>query len=132
MFHVSKTSHIFGLWYTSLMIHSAAKDIIKKSRKKSKKAVAKQATLAEPKVTHYSLTLGDRGRLVLPAKLRKQLELEQGDRLLVTLEADGTVKLLSSKKVIENARGMFSHLAEPGRSAVDDFIAQRRAEAARE
>jgi AbrB family looped-hinge helix DNA binding protein len=52
----------------------------------------------------FTIALGDRGRLVLPARLRRRLDLHPGDRLVLA----------------------------PERSLVDELIAERRAEAQRD
>lgn len=79
----------------------------------------------------FSVTVGARGRVVLPAALRERLGLREGDRLVLTLQADGTVKMVSLKEAVRRARGMFAHIA-PGRGLVDELIAERREEARRE
>jgi AbrB family looped-hinge helix DNA binding protein len=79
----------------------------------------------------YPVTLGDRGRLVLPAAIREQLRLTSGDRFLLRVEEDGSIRLESFRAIAERNRGLFAGLA-PGRSLVDELIAERRAEAARE
>src|SRR5712692_5884145 len=85
--------------------------------------------VVEPSV--YSVTMADRGRLVLPAEVRERLNINEGDRLAVILEQDGTIKLQTRAVAIRNLRGAFKHLA-PGRSLVDELIAERRREAAME
>lgn len=84
---------------------------------------------AEP--DRFSVTVGARGRVVLPAALRERLGVKEGDRLVLTVEKDGTVKVVSLRDAVRRAQGMFAHLA-PGRSLVDELIAERREEARRE
>lgn len=79
----------------------------------------------------FALHLGARGRLVLPAPIRKRLGLKEGDRLVLTLEPDGTLRLASLREQVKKLRGLLKNLA-PGRSLVDELIRDRRAEAARE
>ncbi len=79
----------------------------------------------------HAITLGDRGRLVLPASLRRQLRLQSGDRLLLAVEPDGTLSLVSARERAHQLRGLFRDLA-PNRSLVDELLAERRAEAERE
>ena len=75
--------------------------------------------------------LGERGRLVLPAPVRARLGLHAGDRFLVRVEDDGSVRLVSFRHVAEAGRGMYAGLAK-NRSLSEELIAERRAEAARE
>jgi AbrB family looped-hinge helix DNA binding protein len=78
----------------------------------------------------FEVRLGDRGRLVLPAELRRAAQLEEGDVLSLTLERDG-VRLRSRAQAARAGRGMFAHLA-PERDLVAELIAERRADAKRE
>lgn len=81
--------------------------------------------------TVYSLNLGDRGRLVLPSALRRQLQWKPGERLVVTLQADGSLRLIDARRLVRETRGMYRHIA-PGRSLANELIAERRKESARE
>ena len=74
--------------------------------------------------------LGQGGRIVLPAQFRKALGVNTGDDLILSLR-DGEVRIFTRKQAIRRAQGMLKHLA-PGRSLVDELIAERRAEAANE
>jgi len=78
---------------------------------------------------HFDLSVGERGRLVLPAPVRRQLDLHPGDKLTLTLTSDGSMKLESRRKALRRLRGSFSHL---GPGLVDELIEERRAEAHRE
>jgi len=79
----------------------------------------------------YTVALGDRGRLVLPARLRHRLDLHPGDRLIVTVDAEGDVRLVSARELAGRLWGLYSHVA-PGRSLADELIAERQEEARRE
>jgi AbrB family looped-hinge helix DNA binding protein len=79
----------------------------------------------------YSMSLGERGRVVLPAKLRRRLDLQPGDRLIVTLDDEGGFRVISAREQARRLRGLFRDLA-PGRSLADELIAERREEARRE
>lgn len=79
----------------------------------------------------FAVTMADRGRLVLPAEVRERLKIKEGDRLTLVLEADGSLRLLTSDAYIMRLRGAFKHLA-PGRILSDELIAERRLEAAKE
>jgi len=75
--------------------------------------------------------MGDRGRLVLPAEVREQLNINEGDRLTLRVDPDGTIRLQTGAAFARSLRGMFKHLA-PGRSLADELIAERRLEAKQE
>src|SRR5690242_16137247 len=85
-------------------------------------------------VEQYSLILGARGRLVLPAPVRARLGMKAGDRLVLTEDADGTLRLMSQHAQVERLEGAYRHLANHsgGASLVDELIAERHAEAERE
>lgn len=80
---------------------------------------------------HYSVTVGARGRVVLPASLRERLGIGEGDRIVLAVQSDGSVRMTSLREVIRGMEGIYAHLA-PDRSLVDELIAERREEARRE
>lgn len=80
---------------------------------------------------HFSISLGERGRLVLPATLRRRLKLQPGDRLIATLDTEGGLRLVPARELARRLNGIYRDLA-PGRSLVDELIAERREEARRE
>lgn len=80
---------------------------------------------------HYTIPIGDRGRLVLPARLRQRLGLQPGERLIVTVDADGGFRGVSTREQARRLRGLYRDLA-PGRSLADELMAERRQEAGRE
>ncbi len=86
---------------------------------------------AHDRQEQYAVHLGARGRLILPAPVRKRLGLKEGDRLVLTLESDGSLRLASLREQVRKLRGLLKDLA-PGRSLVDELIRDRRAETARE
>jgi AbrB family looped-hinge helix DNA binding protein len=79
----------------------------------------------------YRLQLGERGRVVLPARVRQRLKLNPGDRLVLIVDESGDMRLASLNRQIEKCRGMFAD-KEPHRIASEELIAERREEARRE
>jgi AbrB family looped-hinge helix DNA binding protein len=75
--------------------------------------------------------LGQGGRIVIPADLRTALGVGEGDELIL-IEDDGAVVLTTAKAQWRKVQQKLAALKKPGESVVDDFIAERRAEAARE
>ena len=73
----------------------------------------------------------DDGSLVLPAALRKCLDLRPGDRLILMVDDEGGFRVISARELAKRLCGMYRDL-EPGRSLVDELIAERREEARRE
>lgn len=76
------------------------------------------------------VTLGAQGRLVVPARLRKQLGIDTGDVLAASVEGD--------RLVLEPRGAVLARLREraaavpAGVSMVDELIAERRREASRD
>jgi AbrB family looped-hinge helix DNA binding protein len=77
------------------------------------------------------ITIGDRGRLVLPSRLRRELGLKRGTRMLLSAEADGSLRLRPYRAVADEGRGLLARLVREG-SLVDELLEQRRGEAGRE
>ena len=78
----------------------------------------------------FPIQLGDRGRLVLPAPIRKRLNLREGDQLVVTVQPDGSLRLTSPAQIVRETRGLYRTAGR--RSLAAELIAERRAEAKRE
>ncbi len=71
--------------------------------------------------------------MVVPKPLREKLGVKEGDEVIWT-EVDGQIVLTSRKLQVERSQRFFSELMADyqGDSLVDELIAERRAEAARE
>jgi AbrB family looped-hinge helix DNA binding protein len=84
------------------------------------------------RMTHIEthVTVGERGRVVLPSAVRRELGLKPGTHMLLSTENDGSLRLRPYRAVAEQSRGLLRDL--PGGSMVDGLLAARRAEAARE
>jgi AbrB family looped-hinge helix DNA binding protein len=75
--------------------------------------------------------LGESGRIVLPAAIRNELGLKAGDRLTVTSDG-GAIRILSRKMALASIRaGIIKHRGSLD-GILDEFLAERREEAARE
>ena len=84
----------------------------------------------EQSVGVFHVSMGERGRLVLPAEIRDRLGIRQGDQLALILEADGTVSIKTRDVALNDLQGSFKHLAPADHFASDDLIAERRREGA--
>lgn len=71
------------------------------------------------------------GRLSIPAKQRKALGLENGGMVVSTLE-NGELRIRPIGAVIAEIQAMVAPYRKASGDTVDQFIADRRAEAARE
>ncbi len=77
------------------------------------------------------LRIGPQGRVVIPAEMRRELELEPGETLMAHVEERRLV-LERREEILERLRGEVRGGRRKGKSAVDELIAERRAEAKRE
>jgi AbrB family looped-hinge helix DNA binding protein len=100
---------------------------------------AQPAGLSEPpqRALHDDLApsvkvrLGPDGRVVIPATMREVLGLKEGDVLFARLEG-GEIKLLTAQAAMRRAQAIVRPFVAEGVSLVDELIADRRREAARE
>jgi AbrB family looped-hinge helix DNA binding protein len=74
--------------------------------------------------------IGERGRLVVPAAVRRRMRLAQGDLVVIEETEDSLVV----RKAADLALGLRGYLrdVEPGRDLAAELIAERREEAERE
>lgn len=76
------------------------------------------------------ITVGERGRIVLPSSIRAELGLTPGTRMVLSTEPDGSLRLRPYRAVADESRGLYADSA--GGSLVDELLADRRIEAQRE
>jgi bifunctional DNA-binding transcriptional regulator/antitoxin component of YhaV-PrlF toxin-antitoxin module len=79
----------------------------------------------------HGVKMGPDGRVLIPAALRAAAGMKAGNRLTIKV-LDGRVVIATQVSAIARVAGMFAHLKAPSESVVDAFLAERRAEAARE
>ena len=75
----------------------------------------------------YILVIELEGRLTLPQEIQQILNLESGDRLILTLEDSGKLQLVSLKQQVKKLRGLLKDKS-PDRNLVDELIQERRQE----
>jgi AbrB family looped-hinge helix DNA binding protein len=78
----------------------------------------------------YTVEIGARGQLVLPAAVREKLSLATGDRVVLSVENDGSMRLVSLREQVRQLKGMFRDIA-PGHDLAEELIRERREEARR-
>ena len=79
---------------------------------------------------HAKLIKG--GKIVIPAELRREFGFEDGDTLVFESEG-GRLVLKTYAQVVRDVQAEFKAMLPAGsRSMVDELLAERRAEAARE
>lgn len=77
------------------------------------------------------LRIGPQGRVVIPAEMRRTLEIQPGETLMAHVEEDRLV-LERREQILERLRDELRGTTPAGTSMVDELIAERRAEARRE
>ena len=83
-----------------------------------------------------TLAISENGRVLVPAALREQLGFKPGTRIYAEVK-DGSLVLTSASQRTAQRRAYFAQLMKrlnvpDDVSLVDEFIAERRAEAARD
>jgi len=68
---------------------------------------------------------------VVPAQIRRALGIQGGQQLSISLEGD-VIRLQTLDAALERARAIARRKRKRNGSVVDEFITQRRAEAAKE
>ena len=74
------------------------------------------------------VSVGPKGRVVIPAGIRRRLRIEEGTELVALVEGEAVV-LVPRSAIKSRLRSMF---ADVGASMREELLAERRAEAARE
>ena len=69
--------------------------------------------------------IGENGRIVIPAKMRRILGVETGDEVILQPE-ENTARITTRRQRIEEARRQIRRYIKPGTNAVDELIAERR------
>jgi AbrB family looped-hinge helix DNA binding protein len=77
------------------------------------------------------LVVGRGGRIVIPARYREALGVDEGDELIVRF-ADGEFHLTTPSHALRRAQRMLRSHLRADRSLADELIAERRLEAERE
>jgi len=77
-------------------------------------------------------TIDRRGRLCIPAQIRKQLNLHEGDTVIVEPVNAGEFRVIRLANAVQKGRGIYGNLRKVGESVVSELIRDRRHEAQRE
>lgn len=78
-----------------------------------------------------TVILGESGRIVLPAAIRKELGLKTGDRLTVSSD-QGSIRILSRRMALARIRAGIIEQRGSLDGIVDEFLVEKREEAARD
>ncbi len=75
--------------------------------------------------------LSDGGRIVIPVAYRKELGINPGDDVVLTLE-EGEIRLMTARQAIKRAQKMVRRYVPADVSLSKEFIQERREEAVNE
>ncbi len=76
-------------------------------------------------------TLHGNGRIVIPNKMRKLLQMETGDTLMLRVE-NGVMQVIPLRQAVQLAQEKVRQHVPASASLVDDLLAERRQAAAHE
>lgn len=65
------------------------------------------------------------GRIVIPAALRKVLNIDIGEDLIISIK-DDSINISSKKKALSRLREKAQKLKKPGQNMVDEFLKFRK------
>ncbi|HSR26801.1 MAG TPA: AbrB/MazE/SpoVT family DNA-binding domain-containing protein [Candidatus Eisenbacteria bacterium] len=76
--------------------------------------------------------MGNGGRLVIPAEFRRALGLSDGATVVITETAEGDLRVSTPSAGIRRARELVRRYVQRDDNLVDELLAERREQAARE
>ena len=82
-------------------------------------------------MSEMTVNVAENGRVVLPVSLRRRLNVLRGGTIVIR-EEDGRLLLESVDDAIGRAQSLVRRFAPDVTGVVDEFLAERRAEAERE
>ena len=77
------------------------------------------------------VTIGENGRIVIPAALRRELGMKAGEPVVLRVE-DGELRISTVEAALERARRILARYIPPEIDLTQELIDDRRREAARE
>lgn len=84
-----------------------------------------------PQELELTTSIGEGGRIVIPANLRKRIGLNVGDQVVLRVEND-ELRMFTRKQALRQAQEFVRGLVEPHVSLADELIEERCAEAQNE
>lgn len=77
------------------------------------------------------IKMGEDGRIIIPAGTRKDVGFQPGDTLVVESDGD-SLFIRNLETVVREVQSYFKQFVEPGTSVVEEHLAERATEFARE
>ncbi len=82
-------------------------------------------------IEQFTVRLDSSGRILLPVKVRKQLKLQQGSKLVASVDQERLL-LQTPSRALREAQAYFSQFRPKGKLLSEELIEERREEARRE
>ncbi|MEO0014597.1 MAG: hypothetical protein RLZZ535_2986 [Cyanobacteriota bacterium] len=79
-------------------------------------------------MSHHLTNISGNGRILIPAEIRKSLNLKAGDQLVMSV-IDGEIRLVPQLEAIKRAQNTIAQYVDPSRSLSQELIQERREEA---
>jgi AbrB family looped-hinge helix DNA binding protein len=79
-------------------------------------------------LSHHLTNISGNGRILIPAEIRKSLNLKAGDQLVMSV-IDGEIRLVPQLEAIKRAQNTIAQYVDPSRSLSQELIQERREEA---
>ena len=79
----------------------------------------------------FKVRIAAGGRIVIPAEVRQELGVKDGEEVLLTRDEEG-FRITTYQKGIRRAQALFAQMKSEDRSSADDLLCERRVEAVRE
>jgi AbrB family looped-hinge helix DNA binding protein len=79
----------------------------------------------------YRVRVASGGRIVIPAEVRQELGIKEGEEILISRGQDG-YRLTTYREAIQRAQDLFTGTKKPGEMVVDEFLRERCVEAEKE
>lgn len=76
--------------------------------------------------------LDEHARLLVPAAMRRQLGIRQGDAVCLEVTPEGELRVFPLEKRLASAKGVFREYRQDQESIADELVQERRREAVRE
>ena len=105
-------------------------------RKNHKRSVERDKPMIEfgsssAPLEQMSVNVGKGGRIVIPARYRKALGIEDGDAVSIKLEGE-ELRVVSDETEVRRVREMLDRYVPEGVSLVDELLRERRGQVAAE
>jgi AbrB family looped-hinge helix DNA binding protein len=87
--------------------------------------------IEEDDMTTLKARINEDGRVLIPAAMRKALNLRAGQTVILHAEADG-IRLTTTQRALRQAQQALRRYVREGTPLVEDLLAERRRETKRE